>query len=347
MKILLTGSAGFIGSAVHREFVHAGHDVIGIDAFLPQAHGTAPAAAALRSHRLDVRSATSWSHLLTGVDLVCHQAAVVGVERSAVELPLYAAHNDLGTAALLAAMAESRVPRMLLASSMVVYGEGRYSCDQHGVQEPGERRRHDLDRGFFEHRCPVCDAPLRWEPVTEDAPLRPRSGYAASKAAQEHYAASWARQTGGEVIALRYHNVYGPGMPRDSSYCGVAAVFRSSLERGDAPRVFEDGEQARDFIHVDDVARANLLAAEREPSGSFTAYNISSGRPITVGEVARAIGADTQPQPVITGEHRAGDVRHVVAAPAAAARDLGFRAVVSPAEGLRDFASAPLREVAV
>ena len=176
------------------------------------------------------------------------------------DLPDYASHNDLGTAVLLAAMHEADVRRLVVASSMVVYGEGRYTCPTHGDQSPPPRDRAALDGGDFENHCPACGSVLAWALVDEGARLDPRSSYAASKVAQEHYTAAWVRQADASAVALRYHNVYGPGMPRDTPYSGVAAMFRSSLERGEAPQVFEDGGQMRDFVHVEDVARANVAA---------------------------------------------------------------------------------------
>ncbi|MEV4727431.1 NAD-dependent epimerase/dehydratase family protein, partial [Micromonospora humida] len=173
----------------------------------------------------------------------------------------------------------------------------------------------------------------------------PRSVYAASKAAQEHLTAAWARQTGGAVVALRYHNVYGPGMPRDTPYSGVAAIFRSALEAGRAPRVFEDGGQRRDFVHVRDVAAANLAALDATGTGTgWRAYNVASGRPVTIVEVATELArAADGPPPVVTGEFRLGDVRHVVASPTRAETELGFRAAVGLTEGIAEFAHAPLR----
>jgi dTDP-L-rhamnose 4-epimerase len=167
--------------------------------------------------------------------------------------------------------------------------------------------------------------------------------------AQEHLAASWARLTGGTAVGLRYHNVYGPRMPRDTPYSGVAAIFRSRLENGVPPRVFEDGGQRRDFVHARDVARANLLALSAvSGAGSLRCYNVASGEPHTVGEMAFALaGAFGGIEPVVTGEYRLGDVRHIVASPEAAARDLGFRAQTPFASGIAEFATAPLREPAL
>jgi dTDP-L-rhamnose 4-epimerase len=346
VKVLLTGSAGFIGGAVARALAERGDEVVAVDLMVPQAHASdAPPPG---THRLDVRDAASWEDLFRGVDVVCHQAALVGAGVTVADLPDYAAHNDLGTAALLAAMHEAGVHRMVLASSMVVYGEGRYACAEHGVQPARPRAAADLDLGIFENPCPRCDEPMRWELVDEDTPADPRSSYAASKVAQEHYASAWARQSGGRVLALRYHNVYGPGMPRDTPYSGVAAIFRSSLERDEPPRVFEDGGQMRDFVHVDDVARANLAALDAvvgAPGSSYAAYNVCSGAPVSIAEVARLVahGAAAAVEPVTTGEYRLGDVRHIVASPARAASELGFTARVPPEQGLPAFATAPLR----
>jgi dTDP-L-rhamnose 4-epimerase len=343
MRVLLTGAAGFIGSRVDAALRAAGHDVIAVDALLPAAHGPNPVLPN-GCHRLDVRDAEALAPLLADVDLVCHQAAMVGAGVDAADAPAYGGHNDLATTVLLAQMFAAGVRRLVLASSMVVYGQGRYHCRDHGFVDPLPRRRADLDAGIFEHRCPVGGEELQWRLVDEDAALRPRSLYAASKTAQEHYALAWSEATGGSVVALRYHNVYGPGMPRDTPYSGVASIFRSSLEKGEPPRVFEDGGQMRDFVHVDDVAAANVVAAAND-RGGFLAANICSGQPISIMEVATALcdARDGSLSPVVTGQYRSGDVRHIVADPARAAEVLGFRAAVGPRKGLREFAFAPLR----
>jgi dTDP-L-rhamnose 4-epimerase len=342
VKVLVTGAAGFIGSRVCAALTAGGHEVVAVDAMLTAAHGDAvtPPDGVLE---VDVRDASGIASLLPGVDVVCHQAAVVGAGVDASDAPNYGSHNDYGTTVLLAEMFAAGCARLVLASSMVVYGQGRYDCPVHGPVDPLPRRVADLEAGVFEHRCPIGGEQLNWRLVGEGAPLRPRSLYAASKTAQEHYALAWAEATGGSVVALRYHNVYGPMMPRDTPYSGVAAIFRSAIERGDPPRVFEDGGQMRDFVHVDDVAAVNAAAVEADTSG-FAAFNVCSGRPISIMDVATKICAarDGQP-PVVTGQYRSGDVRHIVADPAAAAEVLGFRASIDPADGLREFAFAPLR----
>jgi dTDP-L-rhamnose 4-epimerase len=299
----------------------------------------------------DVRDRAAVDQALNGVDAVCHQAAMVGLGKDFADAPDYVSCNDLGTAVLLAAMADAGVRSLVLAGSMVVYGEGRYACARHGVVRPGPRQVADLDAGRFEPPCPQCGAPLAPGLVDEDAPADPRNVYAATKLTQEHLAAAWARATGGRAVSLRYHNVYGPGMPRDTPYAGVAALFRSALARGEAPAVFEDGRQRRDFIHVTDVAAANLAALTRlgeRPPGTHRPYNVATGTPRTVGEMATVLAAVTGgPEPRVTGEYRLGDVRHVTASAARFHTELGWSARMPFAEGVTDFARSPQRTAAL
>lgn len=349
MHVLVTGGAGFVGSHVVEQLLATGHRVRVLDAFIPQAWAggdpAAPPIDGVELRRGDVRDAETCASALVDIDAVCHQAALVGLGVDVSDFPAYASCNELGTTVLLAAMARAGIGRLVLASSMVVYGEGAYRCRQHGRVRPAHRATADLDAGRFEPGCPTCGAPLDGELVGEDDQLDPRNAYATSKLAQEHYAAAWARSTGASGQALRYHNVYGPRMPRDTPYAGVAAIFRSALERGQAPPVFEDGGQRRDFVHVSDAARANVLALERGTQpGTLRAYNVGSGEPHTVGAMALALAeAAGGPDPVVTGKYRLGDVRHIVASSARAAAELGYAAAVSFADGMREFAVAPLR----
>ncbi len=346
MQVLVTGGAGFIGSHIVDALVGAGHTVRVLDALLPAVHRTKPVVNDAAEFVVgDVTDRAAVEAALDGVDAVCHQAAMVGLGVDLDDLPLYTTNNDLGTAVLLAAMTRRGIERLVLASSMVVYGEGGYRCAADGPVRPGPRRPADLDRGRFDPPCPHCGQPLRSTPVTEDAPLDPRNVYAATKVAQEHLAAAWATATGGTALALRYHNVYGPRMPRDTFYAGVASIFRSALERGEPPRVFEDGGQLRDFAHVHDVARANVAALRHESTpGRLIPVNIGSGQAHTVGEMASALTrAFGGPMPVVTGQYRLGDVRHIVASSDRARHLLGYQAAVSFAEGMNTFARDPLR----
>jgi dTDP-L-rhamnose 4-epimerase len=331
MRVLLTGSAGFIGSHIAEALAASGHEVRGLD-LRPGAEAG------------DVRDPEDVARRLRGVDAVCHQAAMVGLGVDVFDLPAYAGVNVQGTAVVLAEMARAGVGGLVLASSMVVYGEGAYTCAAHGDVRPGPRAEADLQAGRFEPPCPVCGSPLEPGVVEEETPFDPRNVYADTKVAQEHLAASWARMTGGTVAALRYHNVYGPRMPLDTPYAGVAALFRSRLERGEPPLVYEDGRQRRDFVHVRDVARANVLALEslgERQGGGLRAYNIASGTPRSIADMAHAL-ADVYggPEPQVTGGYRLGDVRHIVASPERARAELGYTARVPFTEGMAEFAES-------
>jgi dTDP-L-rhamnose 4-epimerase len=346
--ILVTGGAGFIGSQIVDMLVAAGQPVRVLDALLPAAHREPPDYLNPEAEFIhgDVRDTATVARALDGADAVCHQAAMVGLGTDFLDVPEYVAHNDLGTAVMLGELARRRfVGRLVLASSMVVYGEGRYVCPEHGLVSPAPRAPERLRAGAWEPGCPVCDSALTPESIPESAPLDPRNVYAATKLHQEHLSFAFSRETGVPVTALRYHNVYGPRMPRDTPYAGVAAIFRSSLAAGHAPRVYEDGGQLRDFVHVRDVARANLLALCGEESIPG-AFNVASGTPRSILEMATAL-ADAidpgAPAPVVTGEFRLGDVRHVFAAADRARAELGFAAQEEFAAGMAEFARAPLR----
>ncbi|MDT0347722.1 NAD-dependent epimerase/dehydratase family protein [Streptomyces litchfieldiae] len=339
MRVLVTGGAGFIGSHVVEELHAAGHEAVVLDIARP-----APGVPWIRA---DIRDAGAVAGALAGVDAVCHQAAMVGLGKGFADAADYVGVNDLGTAVLLAALADAGVRDLVLAGSMVVYGEGRYDCPRHGRVRPGPRAEADLAHGRFEPPCPRCGAALLPGLVDEDAPADPRNVYATTKLAQEHLAAAWARSTGGRAISLRYHNVYGDRMPRDTPYAGVASFFRSALEAGRAPRVFEDGAQRRDFVHVEDVATANVAALRALPTarpGALRAYNTGSGEPHTVGEMAQALAtAFGGPAPQITGEYRLGDVRHITASSDRLREELNWRPRTGFTEGMTRFAKSPLR----
>lgn len=331
MRVLVTGGAGFIGSHVVDVLREHGHEPVVYDV--------------RKDPGADVRDPAAVARALVGVDAVCHQAAMVGLGNGVADAAEYVSRNDLGTAVLLAGMTEAGVRRLVLAGSMVVYGEGRYECPRHGVVRPGPRAVGDLDAGRFEPLCPACGEDLLPGLVGEDAPADPRNVYATTKLAQEHLTAAWARCTDGSAVSLRYHNVYGPRMPRDTPYAGVASFFCSSLARGEAPRVFEDGRQRRDFVHVRDVAAANALALEAGSApGALTAYNTGSGEPHTVSEMAGALAAaHGGPTPVVTGEYRLGDVRHITADSARLRNGLGWKPEIGFEEGMTEFARAGMR----
>lgn len=343
----MSGGAGFIGSFVVDTVAEAGHDVLVVDRLHPGAHdGRPPYLRDDVEYRwVDVCDPLAMADAVQGVDAVSHQAAMVGLGVDFADVSNYVRDNDLGTAVLLEALHRSSfVGRLALASSMVVYGEGRYRCNEHGVVCPGPRTALDLDAGRFEPSCPRCGKLLEAESVGEDAPVDPRNVYAATKLQQEHLAAAFAREHPGvAVTSLRYHNVYGPRMPGNTPYAGVASIFRSSLERGEAPQVFEDGGQRRDFVHVADVAAANIAALTVGTPFSGP-VNVATGDPHTVLDMATALaGAFGGPSPEVVGGYRLGDVRHVFASADRAREVLGFEATIPFAEGMTEFATAALR----
>ena len=341
----MTGGLGFIGSHVVDALVERGDSVVVLDRLHPLSHAAEPVYRNPGAEyvRGDLRDAAAVRGALRGATAVSHQAAMVGIGVDLGDAPGYVSDNDLGTAVLLAELAASRFAgALVVGSSMVVYGDGRYRCRRHGEVPAPPRRAEALASGAFDPVCPRCGEPLAPAAVPEDAPPDPRSVYAATKVHQEHLATVFGRETGAAVTRLRYHNVYGPRMPRDTPYSGVAAIFRSALERGTAPEVYEDGLQLRDFVHVHDVAAANLLALDANRSG---AYNVATGRPTSVAAMAAALCERLRPGavPAISGRYRLGDVRHVLGSTARARRELGFEARTGFAAGMDDFARAALR----
>ncbi len=347
--VLVTGGEGFIGSQIVDLLLDSGREVRVIDNLHPAAHSRRPDYLNPGAEYLtgDVTDRDQLARALDGIGAVCHQAAMVGLGKDFGDAEDYVSDNCLGTARLLSALSRMGFAGpLVLASSMVVYGEGGYSCPRHGAVRPAARSRSDLEAGRFEPLCPTCEEQLTPVPVPETAATDPRSVYAATKLHQEHLCGLFARENESvSYTALRYHNVYGPRMPRDTPYAGVASIFRSLIEAGRPPAVFEDGEQIRDFVHVRDVARANLLALEAPPQQAGV-YNVASGRPRPLIDMARllcsAAGPDA-PRPVVTGEFRLGDVRHVFAEATKARELLGFEAEVDLETGMEEFASTELR----
>jgi dTDP-L-rhamnose 4-epimerase len=334
VKVLLTGGAGFIGRPTGRALRRAGAEVSVFDRALDP-----------RDDITDLERVRAAVH---GCDAVVHLAAKVGLGVNLDDINDYVQTNDLGTANMLRAAAGANVQRLVYASSMVVYGEGAYQCLRHGSTAVPPRTREDLSAGRFDQRCPACGEDLVPGLVPESAPFDPRNIYAATKVHGEHLADSWARETNASVAALRFHNVYGPGLPVDTPYAGVAALFVSRLARGEPPVVYEDGRQRRNFVHVDDVAEAVVAATTADLPAGRTALNISTAEVHTVGRMAELASAIMGgPPPVTTGQYRLGDVRHITADCSKAGRVLGWRSRIRLEDGIADLVPAGRRERAV
>ena len=341
-RILVTGGAGFVGSHLVDALLDQGHEVRVYDNLTSQVHGEGLPSYFPRDVELiqgDMRQQERVREAVRNIDVVFHLAAAVGVGQSMYEIAHYMGANTQGTANLLQALldARCRVEKLVVASSMSIYGEGKYFCDACGEMAPPPRPISQLKQKAWEALCPQCGAALRPIPTDESKPLQAASIYALSKKDQEEMVLLFGRTYQVPAVALRYFNIYGSRQALSNPYTGVAAIFGSRLMNGNAPLVFEDGEQRRDFVSVHDVVAANLLAMER-PQADGMALNIGSGQPITIrevaGELARTLGMEIAPQ--ITRKYRAGDIRHCFADISAAEKVLGYRPHLRFGEGIQE-----------
>jgi dTDP-L-rhamnose 4-epimerase len=340
--VLVTGGAGFIGSHVAEQLLRQGYSVRVYDSLVPQVHQGAgpryvPAGAEFIAG--DVRDRDGLARALHGVDRVVHLAAEVGVGQSMYEVSRYVDANIGGTGVLLDIIANDKtdVRRIVVASSMSIYGEGSYQCPQHGLTTPGLRSEAQLKARRWDPQCPSCGETLSPVPTAEDKKLLPTSVYAISKMDQELLCLSVGAAYGIGVVALRYFNAYGPRQALSNPYTGVAAIFSGRLLNSRPPLAFEDGQQLRDFVHVRDVARATVLALESDEATGY-AVNVGVGAPLTIAQVAqllaKQLGVDVEPE--ITSKYRAGDIRHCWADPARAEQLLGFKAGISLEDGVAE-----------
>lgn len=341
-SILVTGGAGFVGSHLVDTLLQAGHKVRVFDNLSPQVHGdTLPE---YLSHdaelvRGDMQDARAVHDAMDGIEVVFHLAAAVGVGQSMYEISHYMGSNTQGTAILLQEILHRRnkVEKLVLASSMSIYGEGKYLCAHCGEVAPDLRGNEQLKLKQWEMVCPTCHESLTPIPTDESKPLQCSSIYALSKKDQEEMALLFGRTYGLPVVALRYFNIYGSRQALSNPYTGVAAIFASRLMNGKAPMVFEDGRQMRDFVSVEDVVQANVLAMKKSTADG-KALNIGSGEPISIREVSEALAdaLDTRVATEFTQKYRAGDIRHCFADISAARKYLGYEPRVRFADGVKN-----------
>lgn len=340
-NILVTGGAGFIGSHLVDALVDRGHRVRILDSIVGQVHGNDvpshlnPAAEFIRG---DVCDADAVRQALDGIDVVYHEAAEVGVGQSMYEIVRYVKANDLGTAVLLEEMIKrpTQFKKLMVASSMSIYGEGAYRCEKCDKQvNPFLRSNDQLASHDWDFKCEACGDALKPIGTTEAKPLFPTSVYAVSKQDQEQYCLAVGRAYKIPTVAFRYFNVYGTRQALSNPYTGVCAIFSSRLLNDQAPMIFEDGEQSRDFVHVSDIINANLLALETDKA-DYETLNVGTGRATSVKQIAellsKGLGKDIAPE--IVGKYREGDIRHCVADITRAQELLGYEPKVTLEDGL-------------
>ncbi len=342
-NILVTGGAGFIGSYIVDLLIDEDYNVIIFDNLEPQVHGSKqPLPKYLNTtaqfRKNDMRVKEDLVETISEVDVIFHQAAAVGVGQSLYQVSKYIHSNTLGTANLLDVLVnkDHNVKKLVVASSMSIYGEGRYICEDCGSVSPDLRSIEQMKKKEWELSCPKCDKIAAAAPTDEDKPLNPTSIYAMSKRHQEEMCLLIGKTYGIPTIALRYFNVYGPRQALSNPYTGVVAIFSSRILNGNQPILYEDGNMKRDFIHVKDIARANLLALKSN-NADYRTYNIGTGTYITIKDLAKRILGiyNSELSPIISDEFRIGDVRHCYADISLAKKYLGFTPKIKLTEGLK------------
>ena len=343
LNILVTGGAGFIASHLVDALVERGHNVRILDSLVEQVHGGKvpeflnPKAEFIHA---DVCDSDAVRAALDGIEVVYHQAAEVGVGQSMYEIVKYVKANDLGTAVLLEEMVKrpKQFKKLVVASSMSIYGEGAYRCEACNENvNPFLRPSEQLEAHEWEFTCETCNSPLKTIGTSETKPLFPTSVYAVSKQDQEQYCLAIGRAYKIPTVAFRYFNVYGPRQALSNPYTGICAIFSSRLMNDQAPMIFEDGEQTRDFVNVKDIVRANLLAIDTD-GGDYNSFNIGTGRATSVKEISEllASGLGKAIHSEIVGKYREGDIRHCVADISKARKMLGYEPSVTLEDGLAE-----------
>jgi dTDP-L-rhamnose 4-epimerase len=340
-RILVTGGAGFIGSHIVDALVKEGHKVRILDNLEPQVHSEAPRYLNPESEFIngDIRNEDNVKNALSNVEVVFHHTAAVGVGQSMYQIQKYVDVNAGGTAKLLDAIVNGKynLEKIVVASSMSIYGEGAYSCGNCGIVYPKQRSESQLEAGEWDLKCPKCDQKLEPAPTDENKPLYPTSVYAISKRDQEELCLSVGRAYKIPTVALRYFNVYGPRQSLSNPYTGVCAIFLSRIKNDKRPLIYEDGMQSRDFVSVHDIVRANLLAMN-QPEADYEAFNVGTGNPISIMEIARMLirlcGKELEPE--IIFKYRAGDIRHCYPDISKIRTKLGYSPQVILEDGMRE-----------
>lgn len=352
MNVLVTGGAGFIGSHIVDRLVGDGHFVRVFDNLEPQVHKSIPNYLNKNAEIIegDVRNSHQLQEAIKDVDVIFHEAAMVGVGQSMYQIEKYVDVNSFGTARLLEILVnkDHSVKKLIVASSMSIYGEGTHICEDCGIVYPSLRREHQLKRRDWVVKCPNCGKDVRMAPTKETKPLQPTSIYAISKKDQEEMSLAIGRSYGIPTVALRYFNAFGPRQALSNPYTGVCAIFSARIKNNNPPLIFEDGLQARDFVSVHDIAEANILAMKNS-NADYEVFNVGTGSPVSILDIARTLiklyKKDTHPE--VASKYRAGDIRHCFADISKIRDKLGFRPKVSLEDGMLELVAWGAKEEAV
>ena len=349
-NILITGGAGFIGSNLALTLLSKGYQVRVIDNLSPQIHGNNPEKTSPLYQSIlgkvefikgDVRLKKDITKAIKGQDAIIHLAAETGTGQSMYEIKKYCDVNINGTALILDILANQKhtIKKVIIASSRAIYGEGQYKCAEHGIVYPTSRVETDMKKGDFECKCPICHQSVALMATSEASKIHPTSIYGITKQNQEQMVLTVCQSLGIAAVAFRYQNVYGPGQSLSNPYTGILSIFSTQIRNGNNINIYEDGEESRDFVYIEDVIAATILGLEKE-SANYQAFNVGSDKPVSVMTVAKtlrdcyAISVDIQ----VTGKFRIGDIRHNFADLEKSKNLLGYTPKVTFTEGVKRFA---------
>jgi len=347
-NILITGGAGFIGSSIALKLIDKNYNVTVLDNLSPQIHGDKQENSFLYTriknkvnfNKGDVSNRADWEKALVNQDAVIHLAAETGTGQSMYEIEKYTKINIGGTAIFLDILTNTKtnIKKVIVASSRAIYGEGKYLCEEHGIVFPKERKEHDMLNKDFNNKCPVCGKDVQLQATDEESKIHPSSIYGITKQVQEQMVLLSCKAVNIPAVAYRYQNVYGPGQSLKNPYTGILSIFSTNMLYNQPINIFEDGEESRDFVFIDDVVDATILGLERNEA-DYQVFNVGSGKSTTVKKVTELLKANYKSNSdiKITGNFRLGDIRHNYADISKVNKLLGFTPKNNFEEGIKKF----------